>query len=1201
MKNVYLYCCFLFCCIQLHAQDDVQYRVILIGDAGEMNTTQQAIINDAISRSIPGKTLALFLGDNVYPKGVELTENKKQVSLDILRSQFEKLRKNNIPVYFVPGNHDWDKSGPDGYKKMLAANEFINDQHDSLLQVIPADACPGPYEVNVSDKIVIVAMDSEWWLYPYDKQTEKSDCPCKTKRDVLGRLNDIVERNRNKVIIFATHHPFNTYGSHGGYYSLKEHIFPLTDLNKNLYIPLPVIGSLYPLLRKAFPPAEDVKNVLYQDMKKGVDDILKQHPNVIHAAGHEHTLQLIQGDVLQIVSGAGCKHTPVKKGNGSIYAADSSGYVMADILTDNSIRLNYFTYTEKGMKASFVYTKPFTPVGPAEVFQGENITADSIRIRLNPAFDSVSGLHRSLFGENYRKIWAVETSLPVLHLSTAGLIPEERGGGMQTHSLRMENAQKEEWVLRSIDKFPDALLPEVLNQTLAAKILHDNVSAIFPYAPLAVPVFANALGVAHSNPGIVYISPDKNLGMYSRDFANTVALLEEREPLGKSTSTIKMQQKLKEDNDNSIDQNAFLTARIQDIFLGDWDRHGDQWRWVDEAKGKSKKFRPVPRDRDQVFYINQGLLPGILALPWIIPKFQGFKDHIRDVNTLAFNARLIDGLFTNSLSYEDWTNATKQAIAALTDSVIETAIQKMPVGVYNEAGKKISEQLKKRRQELLRVMPVYYRFLNKNIDITTSDKNELVNITDTLNGQLSVNIFKITKKNETGKLLYSRLFDPAVTKELRLYLYGGTDDISIINNSSPLTIRIIGEGNDKKTYQFTGSAGYLRKVHVYGADSTAVFNGATGPVHLHLDAGEDNTALQLTNRYNNTIPLLSAGYNVDDGLLLGGGVRWIKQGFRKLPYASMQQFLFSHSFSTDAYKFVYKGEWIHVIDKTDFTLNVNAFAPDNTQNFFGRGNATVFDKSGDYKRYYRARFNFYEVNPAFRWRNAKTSSLSIGPSFQYYHLDADDNKGRFINNISLLHSYDSSTIANDKAHAGVVVTYLHDSRNNVLLPSSGTYIDFTLKGYAGLNSYSKSFMQLSGQIAVYKNIDRKSNVIIANRTGGGITAGKAAFYQSLFLGGQDNLLGYRQYRFAGEHVLYNNFELRIKLANLASYVLPGQLGLVGFYDVGKVWQKGYNDAAWHQGVGGGLYFAPAQMLVIRVLAGYSAEGWYPYFTLGFRF
>ena len=81
----------------------------------------------------------------------------------------------------------------------------------------------------------------------------------------------------------------------------------------------------------------------------------------------------------------------------------------------------------------------------------------------------------------------------------------------------------------------------------------------------------------------------------------------------------------------------------------------------------------------------------------------------------------------------------------------------------------------------------------------------------------------------------------------------------------------------------------------------------------------------------------------------------------------------------------------------------------------------------------------------------------------------------------------------------------------------------------------------------------------------------------------------------------NLFELRIKLANLASYILPGQIGLIGFYDIGKVWQEGYNDKRWHQGAGGGLYFAPAQIFVFQAVLGSSVEGLYPYFSAGFRF
>ncbi|MBC7889314.1 MAG: BamA/TamA family outer membrane protein [Ferruginibacter sp.] len=1183
------------------AQGTVEYRVILIGDAGEINIEQKAVLLDAVQKNIAGKTIALFLGDNIYPTGMEFPGTKTaQGSQDILRSQYEGLRKAGVPVYFIPGNHDWDKSGPKGYEKIILANQFLRQQNDSLLQMIPADACPGPYELVVSERLVVVAMDSEWWLYPFSKKTEGDDCECKTKRDVLGKLNDIIRRNKNKTILFATHHPFTTYGPHGGYYNLKDHLFPLTNLNKNLYIPLPVIGSLYPMLRTTFPPAEDVKNVLYQDMKMNVEEILKLHPNIIHVAGHEHALQLIYGAVPQLVSGAGSKHTPVKKGRGSVYAKSLSGYVIADFFSDNSISLSFQTYHNGIVENDTVYTirhtDPLMAIEPA----GMEISGDSIKIKLNSDFDKVSKVHRGLFGENYRKVWAMETTIPILRISEAHLVPKELGGGMQTRSLRLMEGKKE-WVLRSIEKFPDNLLPQSMTNTLAADILRDNSTAAFPYAPLTVPAFSDALGIPHSKPKIVYIAADKNLGIYSKDFANTIALFEEREPLGKSVSTIKMTDKLKDDNDNTVDQHAFLNARLLDIFLGDWDRHGDQWRWVDEDNGKGKTYKPVPRDRDQVFYVNQGFFPKIASLPWIMPKFQGFGGRIKNINTFSFNARGIDGIFTNDLSYDDWLKHTEKTVNNLSDTVIEAALKKLPPNVYAASHQQLAEQLKSRRADMLVKMPRYYRFLNKVIDIPASNKNELVTISDTLSGQMGINIYKISKNDQPGKLLYSRVLDPSVTKEIRLFLQGGNDSVSIKNTRSPIRIRVVGDGVSPKKYDINGNNKYLRKIHVYDGTANAFIAGSANRVHRHFSEDKTNTELQLTNRYNKTIPLLNAGFNVDDGLIFGAGIKFIQQGFRKQPYASMQQFTLAHSFSTNAYRIIYKGEWLQAVGRADFLLQASALAPDNTQNFFGRGNQSVIDKTGDYRRYYRTRFSLFNLAPAFRWRTGKGNSVTLGPSLQYYRYDASDNKGRFITNTSLIHSYDSTTIANDKTHAGIIINLLHDTRNSILLPTFGSYINMRVQGYAGLNTYSKSFAQCIAELAVYKSIDRKSAIVIANRVGGGVTTGRAAFYQSLFLGGHENLRGYNQYRFAGEQMLYNNLEVRIKLANLASYILPGQLGIIGFYDAGKVWQKGYNSDEWHQGAGGGIYFAPAQIAVFQLVAGNSGEGWYPYFTMGLRF
>jgi hypothetical protein len=84
-------------------------------------------------------------------------------------------------------------------------------------------------------------------------------------------------------------------------------------------------------------------------------------------------------------------------------------------------------------------------------------------------------------------------------------------------------------------------------------------------------------------------------------------------------------------------------------------------------------------------------------------------------------------------------------------------------------------------------------------------------------------------------------------------------------------------------------------------------------------------------------------------------------------------------------------------------------------------------------------------------------------------------------------------------------------------------------------------------------------------------------------------------------MLYSNLELRLRLATLATYILPGELGITGFYDSGRVWESGEKSAVWHHGVGAGLYFAPARYAVVQFTGGYSKEGWYPYAKMNMRF
>jgi hypothetical protein len=824
---------------------------------------------------------------------------------------------------------------------------------------------------------------------------------------------------------------------------------------------------------------------------------------------------------------------------------------------------------------------------------------DSMIVKVHPSYDKVSGMHRWFFGKNYRKEWATPVKVPVIRISEiyGGLTPEKEGGGLQSKSLRLKDKSGKEWVIRSVEKTPEKLLPENLQGTFAVDWIEDALSGQHPYSALIVPPLAAAARVPHANPVIGVIADDDALGEYRKVFAGTVCLLEEREPIGESDNTIKMLDNLVKSNDNSFDGEGFLRARMLDLLVGDWDRHEDQWRWAETKKGKDKVYVGVPRDRDQVFHLEEGLFPDIAALPYINPLLGDFTAK-PNFKYGIYKSRFLNPYPNAQMSHEQWMRVVNEFVAAETDAVLEAGLRHLPGDTYKMGHDVLLAKLKARRAAIPKAMDDYYRLIYRFADIRLSNKNEKVTITGVPNGGLHVLVNKINKEGEAKDSTLSVTYSPEFTKEIRLYTSGGDDNISINNTTSPIKLRVIGGSEGNKVYNVVQSA---NKVNVYDTPA-AKFEGMSDRLSKHLNADTTNTRFVQTNPYNIWMPLATAAINADDGFLLGLGFKYTKHdGFRKLPYTSSQQLMIAHAFATKAFRIKYNGEWIQAIGKADFILQVAAQAPDNTVNFFGLGNGTTLNKQQpNYRRFYRTRFDTYEVDPALRWHTGINSTISAGPSFQYYRMDMSDNVGRLISNSSLIGSYDSLTVNQDKAHLGLAVNFNSNNRIGGILPTGGYYINISLEGYKGLNNYSKDYFQIRPEFTFYQKLTSNGSVVLSDRIGGGVSLGKPAFYQSMFLGGQGNLLGYLQYRFAGKHMVYNNLQGRVKLFNIASYIIPGQLGLSGFYDAGRVWADEEKSNKWHTGVGGGLYFSPASLTILQVLAGHSEEGWYPYISLNFR-
>jgi hypothetical protein len=821
---------------------------------------------------------------------------------------------------------------------------------------------------------------------------------------------------------------------------------------------------------------------------------------------------------------------------------------------------------------------------------------DSAMVQVHPSYRQVSKIHLWLFGENYRQEWATKVKLPLIRISTfhGGLTPVKEGGGMQTKSLRLKDSNGKEWVLRSVEKAPEKVVPENLQGTFAVDWVDDAMSAQHPFASLVVPPLAEAAGILHSNPIIGLVVADKNLAAYSKTFVGLICLLEEREPAGNTDNTLEMLSDLDKSNSNRVNARNFLKARMLDLMLADWDRHEDQWRWLKDKSGKGKKYTGIPRDRDQVFHVSQGVFPKIAALPWINPLFDNFEGEIPSVKYSIAKSRFLNSYPDAQLPKEEWMKIAQDFVASQTDVVLEQALKRLPPEIYAIRHDELLEKLKMRRDKIPQAMLSYFKFVSRTVDIKLSDHSETVKISDAKGKGLRILVQ--AGDADSSSIIMDNVYNPGITREVRLYAAGGKDSISVNSSTSAIKLRIISGKGEKVITAAEGGT----KVRVYATPE----NTNIAPLnrfYLHLSNDSTNTQFVPSNPYNVLMPLGSASINLDDGFLLGLGFKYTKQsGFRKLPYASVQRVMLSHSFATSAFRLKYNGEWIHVAGTTDFTIQALVNAPDNTSNFFGSGNETVLVKNDDYHRYYRTRYDTFHLDPSLRWRFGTQTSLSVGPSFQLYKMDVDDNAGRLIRNTSLIKTYDSTTVGRNRAHLGFRVNFVIDKTSSSILPSSGYLLLADAAGYTGLNTASKAYLQIKPEFTFYQKVDLKARFVLSDRIGGGISIGNPAFYQSMFLGGQGNLLGFLQNRFAGSHMIYNDLQARVRLADVASYILPGQLGLTGFFDTGRVWVKNEDSNKWHYGTGGGLYFAPAGLTVFQVLAGHSVEGWYPYISLNVR-
>ncbi|HET6722914.1 MAG TPA: metallophosphoesterase [Chitinophagaceae bacterium] len=1212
-KTIGLYICLLYGFhLTLNAQtpqtsqtDTISQRIVLIGDAGELTNGKHPVV-EAVKQVIKldKKTTVLYLGDNLYDTGLPDDQSALyQAAKAVLDSQLSVVENTQARVIMIPGNHDWSNGSRNGYETIIREQVYVDILNKPNVQFYPKDGCPGPIAIDLGNDVTVVIFDSQWWIHPYEKPGIESDCDCKTNEELLTQIEDLVTRNSKKLVLLACHHPFKSNSVHGGFFQLKHHIFPFTDVRPNLYIPLPVLGSIYPIARSVFGTPQDLSHPTYANMINEVTEAVKSHPHVVFVAGHDHGLQLIQDSSYNyIVSGGGCKINRVSKGKNSRYAESVRGFAVMEVSTNKNVTVNFYTVTDSVRNSfgtailNFAELPELTGDSSSREVNIPNIKyKDTVNISASDSYKPISGFKKYVLGQNYRYEWTTPVNMKVFNINKerGGFTITGLGGGKQTKSLRLKDKNGKEWSLRSVDKLPTGALPAEFRGTVAQDLVQEFNSASHPYGPLTIPELAKPLNVAVPHPELFFVPDDPALGFYQPLFKNTVCMLEERDPSFDATdtkSTAKVFDKLVEENDHRADQFAVLRARLLDILLGDFDRHFDQWKWATTDTGKGKIYYPIPRDRDQAYFYSDGQLLKRTSKK-LLPFLAGFRNDIPQVNWLGFAARDFDRLFLTDLDEAEWRKTVAEVQEKLTDSVITRAIKKLPPEIYPLSGKTISDKLISRRAALTDAALTYYKFISREVNVVGSNQKEYFKLSNHGEG-LQVRVYAREPGNDTSFVMYDRIFEPSNTREIRLYGLGDDDVFEIDENAkSRIKLRIIGgKGND--TFNIRGNVENL--IYDMNVEGNYIKNKSHTKNRFSKDPPVNSYSI-LGYKYNTiSFPQIQVGANSDDGFIVGAGFSQRTYGFRNEPYATDQKFGAYYSLNRGSYRFRYDGEFNHITRDFDLLLKGEFGLPE-VNNFFGLGNNTEIDEN-DYG-YYRTRFRAIELQALLRQRIFERLQLMAGPYFYHYWSKYSENADRILGKPSF-GNLDSADIYSIKTYLGAKLAMKFDNRNNEVFPTRGIIWNTEFVSTAGLTDSTDALTKLSSDMTIYASLSDPARLIgVVSFGGARIFSESFEYFQAVAIG-NNNLHGFRANRYLGKSTLYGSVELRYRLFTLKSYLIPGPIGLTGFYDIGRVWLDGEESKRWHTAYGGGFYFIPYNKFMIAAFVGFSKNEKLFNFTFG---
>lgn len=1180
--------------VSLNAVDTskIAHTFFLVGDAGHADEEKArqtlALLHERLKKADENATL-LFLGDNIYPIGMPDNDGSKERALaeTILTNQLDLSKNYRGKTIFVPGNHDW-YSGINGLKRQ---EKFVTEYLKDKKSFLPRKGCAID-DIKINDEVTLIAVDSQWFLENWDQYpTINDDCDIKTREAFFGELESLLNKNQDKIIILALHHPLMSNGSHGGQFSLKKQFYP-----RHWKIPLPVIGSFFNLLRKTSgASSQDIQNKQYTIFAKRIKTLLQGQDNVIVVSGHDHNLQYIEKDnVRQIISGSSTGYEAAKALYPNDFSYGGYGFASLNIYKNGRVDVSFFGNSDNREKLIFQKTI-LEPMKDVAVDYPVRFASTQKTAIYSTKMTDKSWFHNLLFGTHYRGYYSmpIEAKTATLDTLFGGLKPKRSGGGHQSKSLQVIDKNGKEFVMRALKKsasrflqsvaFKDQFIEDQFENTYAENFLYDFYTTSHPYTPFAVGNLAEKIGVYHSNPLLYYIPKHKDLKGFNANFGDELYMVEERptdsqkdlESFGKPDAIIgtdELLENLRKDEKYAIDEGAYIKARLFDMLIGDWDRHYDQWRWGEFKDGEKVIYKPIPRDRDQAFSKYDGALLSLLMNMPALRHMQSFKKEIKNVKWFNREPYPLDIAFLKNATEKDWILQAKSILENLTDDDIDVAFGNLPKEVQDETIEGIKQKIKSRKDHLENYASQYYKVLQKTALIVGTDKKDKFVINHKAKNILEIEVYRLKKEGE--ELVYTKEFNDDTTHAIWIY---GLDDDDVFevkgNGKSAINIKLIG-GQNHDSYAVENG----KRVKIYDFKSKEnTFNLGNKARAILTDDYEVNLYDYKKPKYNAVAGLPIMGFNPDDGIKLGIIANYTVNGFKQNPYTQKHIVKANYYFATSGYELMYNAHFPKAMGNWDFDLESRFTSPNFAINYFGYGNETPNNDDDFGMDYNRVRIRMLKVVPAIKKLGRYGSEIHFQSAFE--NIEVEDTHNRFINTPGIV----NPKVFERQQFAGAGIKYVFENYDNQSLPTMGMGFSVAGSWKINLQETKRNFPALEAKLNFNHKIDANGKLVLATLLKGkAILNNNFEFYQGATLGGDMDLRGFRNERFLGKQSFFQSSDLRWNIGKIRKSIIPMSYGILVGYDYGRVWLPGETSDKWHQSLGGGLWLNGLNMITARV-------------------